>query len=134
MTDITNLPQGTTAFRLPSTADAERAKERERLIADVVAAVGRWNNSYTVSALEVIRAADALAAFDADNGGSKKSNPTDAAELERLREAKYQAELDMRTTAMSRDVPTAVSPRVWNAWITACDRLSAFEKTIGGGS
>lgn len=71
---------------------------------------------------------------DADNGGSKKSDPTDAAELERLREAKYQAELDMRTTAMSRDVPTAVSPRVWNAWITACDRLSAFEKTIGGGS
>lgn len=54
-------------FRLPSTADADRAKERERLIADVVAAVGRWNNSYTVSALEVIRAADALAAFDADN-------------------------------------------------------------------
>lgn len=61
-------------------------------------------------------------------------DPSDAAELERLREAKYQAELDMRTTAMSRDVPTAVSPRVWNAWITACDRLSAFEKTIGGGS
>lgn len=114
--------------------DITNAKERERLIADVVAAVGRWNNNYTVSALEVIRAADALAAFDADNGGSKKSNPTDAAELERLREAKYQAELDMRTTAMSRDVPTAVSPRVWNAWITACDRLSAFEKTIGGGS
>ena len=27
-------------------------------------------------------------------------DPTDAAELERLREAKYQAELDMRTTAM----------------------------------
>lgn len=90
-TDASRLPQGTTAFRLPSTADA-------------------------------------------DNGGSKKSDPTDAAELERLREAKYQAELDMRTTAMSRDVPTAVSPRVWNAWITACDRLSAFEKTIGGGS
>lgn len=114
--------------------DITNAKERERLIADVVAAVGRWNNNYTVSALEVIRAADALAAFDADNGGSKKSNPTDAAELERLREAKYQAELDMRTTAMSRDVPTAVSPRVWNAWITACDRLSAFEKKIGGGT
>lgn len=61
-------------------------------------------------------------------------DPTDAAELERLRQAKYQAELDMRTTAMSRDVPTAVSPRVWNAWITACDRLSAFEKKIGGGT
>lgn len=52
-----------------STADAERAKERERLIAEVVAGAREWEKHKNFSALEVVRLARALAAFDAANGG-----------------------------------------------------------------
>ncbi len=113
--------------------DITNAKERERLIADVVAAVGRWNNNYTVSALEVIRAADALAAFDADNGGSKKSNPTDAAELERLRGVEDEAATQMVNWSTDDD-PVHVSVGRWRDWVEARANRIAFEKKIGGGS
>lgn len=57
-------------FRLPSTADAERAKERERLIAEVVAASRSYEAESSVSRLgELTKFAKALAAFDAENGG-----------------------------------------------------------------
>ena len=55
-------------FRLPSTADAERAKERERLIAAVVAAITACDKSFVIEdRVAVTVAARALAAFDAEN-------------------------------------------------------------------
>lgn len=56
-------------FRLPSTADAERAKERERLIAAAIASVQVYESSPIASHAVVINAVKALAAFDAANGG-----------------------------------------------------------------
>ena len=54
-------------FRLPSTAHAERAKERERLIQAVIDGIRNWDKDESVAGFEVIRRARALAAFDADN-------------------------------------------------------------------
>lgn len=56
-----------------------------------------------------------------------------ADEWRRLREAKRQAESDCRTTALTHDGPIAVHFRVWNVWVTACDRLEEFEKQLGIG-
>jgi hypothetical protein len=54
-------------FRLPSTADADRAKERERLIAAAIASVETFENSPIASYMVVVNAVKALAAFDAAN-------------------------------------------------------------------
>jgi hypothetical protein len=56
----------------PSTADADRAKERERLIEEVKAA--GWENAMYPSPSNASRLADTiqmLAAFDAENGGNQ---------------------------------------------------------------
>jgi len=113
--------------------DITNAKERERLIEEVKAAVGRWNEYESVSHMEVIRAANALAAFDADNGGSKKSNPTDAAELERLRGVEDEAATQMVNWSTDDD-PVHVSVGRWRDWVEARAARIEFEKKIGGGS
>ncbi len=54
-----------------STADADRAKERERLIQAVIDGIRNWDKDESVAGFEVIRRALALAAFDAANGGNQ---------------------------------------------------------------
>ncbi len=69
---------------------------------------------------------------DADNGGSKKSDPTDAAELERLRGVEDEAATQMVNWSTDDD-PVHVSVGRWRDWVEARAARIEFEKKIGGG-
>ena len=64
-----HCPEHARIFAIPSTAAAERAKERERLISLVATEIRAYDGNEQKLALDVLEAARALAAFEAKIGG-----------------------------------------------------------------